>query len=127
MGLIPDASLTRIRALVERTMGDSCQRLQRVQQGTDGHGRPVFVWQPVGDELVCGIKAHTSRDAEGTVISDYTIRLPYGTELDASDMLRIVARHNTPLDTPVDGDIIGAIGLGLTAVTVQLKVVSYDQ
>jgi len=125
MSLLSPAALSQIRNLVERTMGDSCQRLQRTQTGTDRHGQPVYSYTP-GPVLVCGIKAHKSRDAEGTVISDYTVRLPYGTAVDAGDRLRLLGRNGVSFPAPIDGEIVGAPELGLTAVTVQLKVMTYD-
>lgn len=131
MSLLPPSAITRLRELAVRTMGDSCQRLMRVAVGTDAHHRPLYTYQP-GDVLVCGVKptggrGAVSQDTNGdAVIADYTLRLPYGTELYHHDRIRILARHGESLSQPIEAEIVGTVEVGLTAVTVNLKVVLYD-
>jgi hypothetical protein len=130
MSLLPATALTRIRALVAETMGDTCQRLQRTAVGTDSHGRPQYSYQPVGEVLPCGVKPASGYgagvDSEGgVVVADYTLRLPYGAQLGNHDRIRILGRHGETLVQPLDADIIGAVEHGLTAVSVKLKVIFY--
>lgn len=131
MTLLPASAIARLRDLAVRTMGDSCQRLERIVAGSDSHHRPQYTYQP-GDTLVCGVKPTSSRgpashDATGNaVIADYILRLPYGTILNHYDRIRILARHGETLSQPIDADIIGVVEAGLTVVLVNLKVVLYD-
>lgn len=130
MSLLSEKALTRIRDLVVQTMGDSCQRLARTQTGTDSHGRPQYDYTLVGDPLVCGVKPSNRYGAGtdstgGVVVADYILRLPYDTELENHDRIRILGRHGETLVKPIDAEIIGAVELGLTAVTAKLKVVMY--
>lgn len=129
MSLLSPSALARIRELVVETMGDSCQRLARTQTGTDSHGRPQYAYQP-GDPIVCGVKPSNRYGAGtdstgGVVIADYILRLPYGTELDNHDRVRILGRHGETLVKPIDAEIVGAVDVGLTAVTAKLKVILY--
>ncbi len=132
VGLLPDSALARIRQLVVDTMGDSCLRLQRTDAGTDNHNRPLYTYEPVGDPLVCGIKpaggpgqSSSRDDVGGVVIADYILRLPYGTELNRHDQIRIVGRHGETLPQPIDTEIIGEVERGLTVIIVKLRVVLY--
>ena len=128
MSLLSPKALIRIRALVVRTMGDTCQRLQRTAAGTDSHGRPLYSYQAVGAVLVCGIKPASTYGAGedstgGTIVIDYHLRLPYGTALDNHDRIRVLGRHGESLAQSFDADIVGAVEDGLTAVSARLKVV----
>ena len=122
---LPAAFLTRQRSQASDTMFDTCRVLARAQTGADSHNRPTYGYTPQ-TAVLCGIKVASNKEAEAAgkvVLVDYVVRLPHGIAVTREDRIELLTRYGAPDFQAVVCEIVGEIGHGSTAVTVNLKVV----
>lgn len=106
-------------------MYDSCVIGEYMRDEVDGFNLPEDYWQDVVDEVVCGFKTVRNREAmEETevVMIDAELRLPYDTDIDRRDRIRLTYRLGESIGSADQSTfrIVGQPIHGHAAVVLQL-------
>ncbi len=95
MTSLSSTELSRMRDDAEETMYDLCVIGKYMRDEADGFNLPEDYWQDITDETACGFKTVKNREAMGeteVVMIDAELRLPYDTDIDRRDRIRLTYR-----------------------------------
>lgn len=87
--------LSRMREYAEETMYDLCIIGKYMRDEADDFNLPEDYWQSLTEETVCGFKLVRNREAMGeteVVMIDAELRLPYDTDIDRRDRIKLTYR-----------------------------------
>ncbi|KKM22676.1 hypothetical protein LCGC14_1622840 [marine sediment metagenome] len=125
MTSLSSTELSRMRDDAEKTMYDLCFIGKYMRDEADGFNLPEDYWQDVSNEVSCGFKTVRNREAMGeteVVMIEAELRLPYDTDIDRRDRVRITYRLGEFIkheDQPVFR-IVGQPVHGHAAIVLQL-------
>ena len=104
-----DDELAGMRECNEAHMMDACQLGSRATT-QDEAGQPVESYT-YGARTACGFSTKGSKVQSGSdrepVLTDASLRLAHGSDVEACDSVRLLARFGVDLPTPEDYDVVG--------------------
>ena len=116
--------LSRMQDANEAAMWDTCTLVTRVENGVDGYGHPVIIWNEATEGTPCGLDLRSSYEVLRTTqapLYDARLRLPIATDITYVSRVIVTHRHGVELDTPYVFDIIGQPRRGPQGLLVELK------
>lgn len=117
--------LVALRAAQVAAMADSCQ-IGTVATAQDSIGDLVAAAPAFGAEIACGLQMLGGDEGRGplTVVSARArLRLPHGTAVSATSVVRITKRQGTAI-TALEYEVVGEPQIGASGVVCELKKVS---
>lgn len=122
--------LAAMRATHAQVMGDTCQ-VGTIGTTQNSIGELVMAAPAYGRELACGLQMLTPgaigaefRTGEGTFVrADAVLRLPYGTAVTTSDVVKVTKRHGEVI-TPLVYEVLGLPATGASGILCYLRQVT---
>ena len=123
--------LAAMRATQALVMGHACQ-VGTIATTQNSIGELVAAAPAYGRELACGFQmlAPTAigaefRTADGSVVrADAVLRLPYGTAVTTSDVVKVTKRHGETITSPLVYEVLGLPAVGASGILCYLRQVT---
>lgn len=116
--------LSGLQAAQESAMMDTCI-IQAYSSADDDYGEPIASYTD-GEAISCGLNNRGGREVQDsdmtTLITDATIRLPIGTEIEPQDRVKITHRFGVAAVSTYE--VVGPVRRGPSGLQVDVKAVS---
>ncbi len=124
MRALQTAELSSLQSAQESAMMDTCI-IQAYSSADDDYGEPLASYTD-GDAISCGLNNRGGREIQNgnmtILVTDATIRLPIGTEVEMQDRVKVTHRFGVAAVSTYE--VVGPVRRGPSGLQVDVKAVS---